>query len=308
MQKLDFTKNLEVLVERLQSATIVQQFNTGFAQPNKGYNYGLITPVLFTSKSNFDQIKTDPRYQEILDSLNAAEIFSEQNLSKLTSVLKGVAADAIIVHPNAIALFNFHNTLLATYTLAKRILTSETLQSSLDDNINNGVVVFQILIEGEGLETEKYIKIFSTLQELIRTISKITSGQTEHSEVVLLDSGSDTNLGIKTGIETAKSLFLIFKEIWDYITNFRHYKMKQKNQTLLDSLTVRAEIKKRVDEGVLTEDEGKEYMHIIKTRTDELIGMKVLPKQLVLENNVIENKKLLTEFEGLKMISGGDSA
>jgi hypothetical protein len=34
--------------------------------------------------------------------------------------------------------------------------------------------------------------------------------------------------------------------------------------------------------------------------------MKVLPKQIVIESNQIENKKLLAEFEGMKMLSSGD--
>ena len=42
----------------------------------------------------------------------------------------------------------------------------------------------------------------------------------EDTEIILLDSGSDTNVGIQASVETAKSLFLIFKEVWDLIKNF----------------------------------------------------------------------------------------
>jgi hypothetical protein len=81
----------------------------------------------------------------------------------------------------------------------------------------------------------------------------------------------------------------------------------QKNQALLESLTIRTEIQKKdIGEGILTTEEGKEYLHMIKTRTDDLIGMKVLPKQIVIETNQIENKNLLAEFEGMKMLSSGD--
>ena len=45
---------------------------------------------------------------------------------------------------------------------------------------------------------------------------------------------------------------------------------------------------------------------MIKTRTDDLIDMKVLPKQNLIESKQIENKKLLAEFEGMKMHSSGD--
>ena len=86
---------------------------------------------------------------------------------------------------------------------------------------NNGVIFFQILIDGEGLETEQYIKIFTTLNELIKTIGKIVDEKEEKSEIILLDSGSDSNIGVKSGIETAKALFLIFKEVWDFIISFK---------------------------------------------------------------------------------------
>ncbi|MBJ7427369.1 MAG: hypothetical protein JHD28_00180 [Bacteroidia bacterium] len=71
-------------------------------------------------------------------------------------------------------------------------------------------------------------------------------------------------------------------------------------------MSIRSEIQKKVDEGVLTKEEGVEYILMIKTRTDDLIGMKVLPKQIVIESSQIENKKLLAEFEGMKMLSSGN--
>lgn len=306
MQKIDFVKNLETIVEKLKSVDILNQFDAGFRQPGQPFNYAAINPLLFLSKSNYDQIKDDIRYSEILSTLNAQNIYEETNLSNLTTVLRQVPAQNIIASANAIALYNFHNTVIKTSLLSKSILQSKSVTESLMNEVDNGVVIFQILIEGEGLETEQYIKIFTAINELIGTISKIVNEQEQKSEIILLDSGSDSNVGVKSGIETAKSLFLIFKEVWDFVTNFQFYKQKQKNQALLDSLTIRTEIQRKVDEGILTIEEGKEYLHMIKTRTDDLIGMKVLPKQIVIESNQIENKKLLAQFEGMKMLSSGD--
>jgi hypothetical protein len=306
MQKLDFVKNIEIIVEKLKTNEIVNAFNSGFSQPGTNYSYQQITPLLFLSKSNFDQLYTDPKFIEILDELNAPEVYSEKNLSHLTTILRSTTAQNIIAASNAIALFNFHNTILSTYKLTKAVLLNETISNNFENNLENGVVIFQIVIDEEGLETEKYIKILSALEELTEILNKIYGEETEKSEIILLDSGSDTNLGIKTGIETAKSLFLIFKEIWDFATNFKHYKAAQKNKTLLDSLSIRAEIKLKVEQGVLTKDEGLEYSHIVKTRTDDLIALKVLPKQILMEQNFVENKKLLKEFEGMKLLGEGE--
>jgi hypothetical protein len=306
MQKIDFVRNIETIVEKLKTVDILNKFNTGFNQPSAHHNYAAITPLLFLSKSNYDQIKDDSRYSDILSSIGAQGIYEETNLSNLTNILKQGPAQNIILSAGAIALYNFHNTLLKTYYLSKNILQSQSIADTLTNEINNGVVIFQILIEGEGLQTEEYIKIFTAINELIETISKIVNEEEQKSEIILLDSGSDSNVGVKSGIETAKSLFLIFKEVWDYVTNFKFYKEKQKNQALLDSLTIRSEIQKKVDEGIITSEEGKAYSHIIKTRTDNLIGMKVLPKQIVCETNQIENRKLLEQFEGVKLLSSGD--
>lgn len=307
MQKIDFVKNLQAIHEKHKSNEIMAQFDAGFKQPGNPFNYGAINPLLFLSKSNYDQINDDNRYKQILEGLNAQSIYTEANLSYLTTIFRQTKAEHVIINPNAIALYNFHSTIVHTLNLSNTVLQTTILSNNLDNEGNNGVVVFQVIVEGEGLQTEQYIKIFSAINELTETIAKIVDETEQKSEIILLDSGSDSNIGIKSGIETAKSLFLIFKEIWDYITNFKYYKQKQKNEALLESLSIRTEIMKKVQEGVLTEKEGMEYLHMVKTRTDTLIGMKVLPKQIVAETSVIENKKLLNEFEGIKMLMSGET-
>lgn len=307
MQKIDFIKNLEDIVYRLQSQNIVNLFETGFSkQGNQEYQYNLITPLLFVSKSNYDQILQNETNVEILNTLNAKTIYNEDNLSILTNVLRITVPSQIINQPSALLLYNFHKTLVTTLKLSKKVLVSEILSLDFQSSLDQGIIIFQILIEGDGLDTEKYIKILEALQELIEALSKIHCETNLKSEIILLDSGSDTNVGVKTNVETAKSLFLIFKEVWDFITNFRYYKQNQNNKALLDSLSIREELKKKCDEGIISSEEMQEYIFMIKTRTDNLIGMKVLPKQIVMENIQVNNKKLLNEFEGLKMLTGGE--
>lgn len=303
MQKIDFVKNLEIIVEKLKSKEITSHFETSFISPSQAYNFNYIVPILFASKSNYDQIKGDERFTNIFEVLAADKIYSEQNLSILTTLLIPTYANTILQKSNAVSLFNFHNSLLTIRDLAKNILQGQILTNELENELDNGVIIFQILIETEGLQTEQYIKIFTSINELIETLYKVLGETEKKSEIILLDSGSDTNFGIKTGIETAKSLFLIFKEVWDFVTNHKHYKNKQNNQILIESLSIRTLIHEKVNEGIISKDEGLEYIHKIKTRTDDLIGMKVLPKQIVIESNNIENRKLLNEIEGIKLLT-----
>lgn len=306
MQKLDFVKNIEIIVENLKSEVILFHFETGFANPNQGYNYDHIIPQLFSSKSNYERIKNDEGISKILTFFNCEEMYSEENLTKLTRSLTASQAGSIYGHANNLKLYNFHNSLLKTYNLSKELLLNDLLNEPYEESLEQGVNIFQIVIEEESLETYKYLKILTSLTELIDTINKINKDEISKSEIILLDSGSDTNLGIRTGIETAKSLFLIFKEVWDFATNHRQYKNEQNNKALLESLSIRTEILKKVEEGIISESEGTEYVHLIKTRTDDLIGMKVMPKLIVIENNKIENKKLLKEMQGIRLLSNGE--
>lgn len=303
MQKLDFVNSLEVLVNKLQSVEIVSIFEDGFKDPRKNFPFNQIVPLLFISKSNFDQLKNEKNLSTMLKSIGAEGVYTEINLSVLTSVLVHQSGINILINPLSSILYNFHATLVSTYKLSKNSLLNSELSDDIENSIEKGIIIFQIVIEGDGLETDRYIKIFEALKVLVETISKVFKHDDVKSEVILLDSGSDTNVGIKTGVEIAKSLFSIFKEIWDFVVNFRYYKSKQKNDALLESLSIRAEVNKRIQEGVLSEEEGKEYLHYIKTRTDELIGLKVLPKQIVNQRTVVDSKMLIEDFENVKFLS-----
>lgn len=311
MQKLDFVKKIQEITSELKSTDILAHFKAGFNQPDNNYNYGLINPILFTSKSRFDILISDSYNETILTNLGASGIYLENNLASLTSLLRTNKASNLLQYPQVIQLYTLHDTLVNLSVTSQSLLLSNDLMQPLNESLENGLVIFTIVIEEIGLSPTQYSSILNKLDELIKTINKVLKasensdeeGQEETSQIVLLDSGSSTNLGIKTTAETAKSLFLIFKEIWDFITNHRFYQNRQKNEAFLESLSIREEIKKKQEAGVLTEEEAKEYTHIIKSRTDSLIGMKVLPKTLVESSTTIDNRNLLNEYKEMKLLS-----
>jgi hypothetical protein len=87
MQKIDFVANLEIIATKLKSREILAEFNSGFNNPGNAHNYAKINPLLFLSKSNFDHLINEPQIAEILTTLNAPVIYSENNLSDLTTKL-----------------------------------------------------------------------------------------------------------------------------------------------------------------------------------------------------------------------------
>ena len=297
MQKLDFIKKIETIVERLKSKEIVKIFQEGFSRPKQAYNYGLLNPLLFTSKSQFDQILLDTNLEPVMSLISGSKIYEDKIISTLPNVFVTSAANNIVFNTYATDFFGFHKGLIDTLNISKDLLSNEIIDNDNSQNLENGILLLTVQIETEGLSTSQYIKIFTLLNELIKVIEKVYNFEESESEIVLLDSGSNTNLGLKTKVELAKSIFEIFKEIWDFITSFKYVRNEQKNNALLESLSIRKQILKSVEEGVISEDEGKEYSHIIKTRTDNLIGLKVLPRELIIEKQLIESKNLLNEYK-----------
>ncbi len=238
----------------------------------------------------------DNDYKPFLEKIDGIEIYDEKFMSTLTTVLRHVKADGILTNVFATKFYSFHSSLIDLLNISKSLLTNRFIDNSNEENLESGVVLFQVKIDSEGLPTSSYIKIFSALEELAKTIEKAYKLEESDSEVIMLDSGSDTNIGLETKVEIAKSIFQIFKEIWDFITSLKFYRTQQRNQVLLESLSIRKELLKSAEEGVITKEEATEYIHIIKTRTDSLIGMNVLPRALTHNGTKIDSSKILEEY------------
>lgn len=300
MQKFDYVKSLKEIVNQLHSEEIVKFYNTAMELTPKGQyknaDFRRLLPILFQSKGNYVDLQRNKDCNNVLKNIFANNIYSDENLAILALKLSSELTYEIIQRKECIELYLFHNSLLMMLHSSESLLLSESLNNSFENSIENGILIFQTVIENNFLNSEDYIKIFTALQELTNIVGKIIYGkETEkyNTEIILLDSGSDTNIGIKTKAEIAKAIFDLFKEIWDYITSFKFNRQDRKNKELLDSLAIRTEIKKKVEEGVISPEEGKEYEFYIKSRTDKLIGLKTLPKQIVAQNYNQQNRILL---------------
>lgn len=308
MQKLDFVQHLRVVVDRLDSERIVSHFDNSMVPGIEDYSFTEVTPLLFSSKVNYESLLLQDDYALFLKEIGADKVYNEDNLAKVSRALIRGSYSDIFKSPQTLELYMFHQHLIGMLDTTSSLLLNDLVDKGFETSIKEGVLLFQVVIDEDYISSEEYIQILSTLQELVNVTGKIliNKGDDYQTDIVLLDSGSDTNIGIQTFAEIAKAIFSIFKEIWDYITNHGIYQNEKKNKALLESLSIRKEIQKNIKEGILTEEEGKEYMHLVKTRTDKLIGMKVLPKQIVMgtQTQTQTNRNLLEELKIKGFLSG----
>ena len=299
MQKFDFVQHLKVITRELESEYMTLFIQEGLKQYPDGRHVTIqfsdILPVIIKSKANYANLLLDENYNIFLGKTKAEYIYSNEAIAQVVRCMDDGCIYDLFRSKGCLNFYLFHKSLLEALILSETLLLSDLINKGYEESMEEGVLIFQIAIEQESLNSEDYIKILTALQELVKTIGEVLYGKEGEyqTDIILLDSGSDTNLGIKTAAEIAKALFDIFKEVWDYIVNYRFNRQDRKNKTLLDALNVMGVIKNNVEMGVISQEEGQEYRHLIKTRTDKLIGLHVLPKQIAIETHTHTNRHLL---------------
>ncbi|MBK8112882.1 MAG: hypothetical protein IPK46_22580 [Saprospiraceae bacterium] len=94
-------------------------------------------------------------------------------------------------------------------------------KDNLSELSNDDTIVFRILID-DGLEISRYTKILTLINELIEVIQKKSDTESKPT-ISLLDSGSDTNVGVKPLLKRQKS-FSNFQRSLGLVVNRKFYK------------------------------------------------------------------------------------
>jgi hypothetical protein len=270
MQKLDYTENLKSLKESLKSQDIINLIN-GLPVGGPIPHAKELTPIIIESKSNYDKINSDTAKFDILQTLGADNLYSQ---SSIANVINGIVQTVIQNHQKVqlflvssfLDFYSFHYSIIKATLLSEEVL----FKNNLPELHANDTILFRIL-SGNELELSKYGKILSLIRDLIEVIQKILKEEEQPITITLLDSGSDTNLGIKSTIEISKSLFQIFKEVWDWLLNRKFYKNKLRNSGLMDNLSVMIAIQEAKEKGAIDEETARIYRETIIIKTEDLL-------------------------------------
>lgn len=303
MQKLDFNEAINSLKEKLKSEMIVK-FIDEIPLNGKISTNGL-TPLIIESKSNFDKISEESPEFEISQVLNGQALYDQKFIGNLINQtvqtsLNNQQKVHLFLQSNLLQFYNYHFSLIQSSKIANNILFQE---DNLDQIASDEIIVFRILVGEENLDLTVYGKIFKLIRELIEIIQKVQDPEnTDEPKVVLLDSGSDSNIGIKSTVGIATSLFQIFKEVWDWILNRKFYKSKLRNDAMLENLAVFNAIKESEEKGAIDADTAKVYRETLLRRTEDLLELKVLPKKLVESKTEISSRKVLSEYSETRLL------
>jgi len=313
MQRLDLLNKLKTISAGLKSEQILAATSVDFQAflVNSGapWNSQKFYPLFIESKSGYDLLFLQEELRPLLHTIEAAKVYE---ISEFSRLLKGIMNSPNVTVAFIAGLFQIHTfhyllqknlTLLRTFLIHGDEITSTSPEEK-------GLVILEITDFGGGISLDKLSKIFRLVSELTEIIASVETPAQEFQspEIILLDSGSSSNMAFKTSVETAKSLFLVFKEVWDYCLNHKHYKNKLEIESLTSNLTILEKIKNAEQNQLLTPEKAKEYSTLIVRKTDELIGLKVLPKKIVSEVSSITHIALLQDLPSIKLLTESDDS
>lgn len=305
MQKLDYIMSLGKIYDVLNIGEILAQFELA-SNTNEGRKLAPILPLLLDAKSNMFNLTGNSNTLEILTYTKLLEeIFDNSQMSRLVTDLSELDSGYFyqaISRSRIMALYTAYAAIDLSIRIARESLSVNRFEDS-DEALKEGLLVLQIAINDNLLTTDDYAKIMKNIGELIEAVGKVFQSEEDVlNKVVLLDSGSDTNVGIETKVEVARSIFMMFKEMWDSLVNRKFHLNKMKNDEIVNSLTIMQEIDKKLHDGVIDADTAKMLKHNVLTRMNGLINMGVWPKEIVMDKSNTNNRNLIEELTKQKLL------
>ena len=313
MQRLDLLSKLKTISSALKSEQILAitsaDFQQYIANSNVPWNSQRLYPLFIESKSGYDLLISQEKFRPLLNAIEASKVYEISEFSKLLKNTTAPPNLAIAFHTGLFQIHTFHYLLQKNISLLRTFLLhgDEITSASPEEK---GLVILEITDFGGGISLDKLSKVFRLVSELTEIIALVETPSEKYQspEIILLDSGSSSNLAFKTSVETAKSLFLVFKEVWDFCLNHKHYKNKLEIDSLDSNLTILGKIKDAQEKQLLTPEKAKEYSTLILRKTDDLIELKVLPKKIVSEVSSITHFELLKDLPSIKFLTEGDDS
>jgi len=292
MQKLDYIKRLNIIEKELRSEVIVDYIGAGSKQ--MGANMASLPSfvgVLLASKSNYDNLIKQTAFIDILTFMAAPTHYENVHYAQMISVLNGAKIfQNAAYHPSVYSFYTFHLTLIQAASFAKLLISPEIIQEI--ESPESGILILQVSSESEGLTPLEYSRIFSILAELVELFEKVYD-EARSTRIVLLDSGSDTGIGLRSKVELATSLFQAFKEVWDFMVNRENYRSEKENDMLMNNLDVIERIRTLEKEKILSDEEARAYEALAVIKIKSMIRQGVLPKQIVEGTESVASRTLL---------------
>jgi len=309
MQTLQFTHALRQIVLATQADQLVGFLSRFLAKGNfniTDQDRQTFSILLFESRVAIAELLKAEDTGKIVKALGVDEIYEPPRLARMLAAMTNQGQAAGIWQNNDYyrEFFSFNNTiewLIKVEKACSQLLEKDKLGETKPEEV---VEIELADYEGTSVEIQRVTKLFDLLSNLHTNLARVLGIGDAQLKVVILDSGSNLLVGLKTAVDIVKLISGLFKEIWDKIKYGRFEDFDRKIDSISKGLTVTAVIQQQIENKTLDEETGNNLKYRILADMTTLVGIGAMLPATELSEQV-DRERLLTEKRGIKLLEAG---
>lgn len=317
MKKTEFLEFLEEITERFEAVPLYKFFyrlGSGNYSSISLEQRSDITTKLLKSRDNYIRLSEDSQKENIFRVIGISELYEPSNFSKLLNLIpiksqsnKPISKDNADYEIMISAISSFHKIVTLNETL-KQIF----LDKKYDKMKKEGAIISVDIIEDKkgGINPERIIKIFQSIEKLYGLIGDIIEVKKETVTIYRFESGSTFRAWLKGEIKTNKAFKQLIEYSWQRVYYSEQSLFDRNMKSVKEGLNILEIISEKEKNKVISKSEAKQLKEHIFAQTAELIDCGLAPTDppvpiydplqfsaLAYEKEIkqIEHKKLIQE-------------
>lgn len=289
MKKIEFTEKMKMIDAYLQSSKIDYLFNEMLNQKTDQLFTTPVVELLIASKSGYDKLNTISDYQKIFKSLNASEIYDIKNISQITrdTSEKGLLSN-LFKDRDLMKFFQF-NQLISSLNNNSEIFFGYQNQIKKNEKETFGIIILETANFGNSLS--KYANALIKIEKLFELIKMIFHEENEGNfEVLYFESGSATDVVIKTSKKIASAFTQTIHEIWRFISDNSNYREARKDEAIEKKLDLMNKIGEMEKSGKLSKEDSANLKHRLKKQVIDLMEYGVVTREVATSERVVTGR------------------
>jgi hypothetical protein len=311
MQALEFTRALKEIKDALRVEELLALLerwiifgqNAQITDPEKDQ----FTTLILSSNVGYERLKGREATRKIIENLAVGQFYESARLRAMITVISNVTQTNQIYGTvgHYVDFYSFAEQLRSFRTMesASRHLLAEEKIGHIDPS--EGIVELELIEYADevGISPKRLEIFIASVKDLHTSLMLMEGIQSDTLTFKYFDSGSGLLAGIKCAREISQAIFFVVTEWWNKIRFARFETFHQRADAIGKTLTVAGQLHAAVQNGVLTEEEGKNLKMRILQDVNRLteIGA-TIPLG---DEATVDQRQFLTEMRNTKLLTDG---
>jgi hypothetical protein len=312
MQTIQFARSLRSTAARLKAREISDFLRPLMTNPSAAQiddtQRNQLSSLLFESRVGFDRLMESPHTAKLINALQISDLYDPARLGKLVSIYHASPnTQAIRSNADFFSAFSYFYGLLQWLVSFDRACSELLERERVGERpVDEEILQVQLLdYDGGGIEADRMRQFLTILVQLHTDLVRAFNLPAARLKVRFVDSGSDIVIAIQSLKVIIDMLKGLYSELWVKVRYQDFEDFDKKIDSLSNGLTFVSALHDQVKKEAITASEADVLKVRVLSEMVKLIGVGGGVAQDDESIEVVDQRKLLTEKRGLKLLGAG---